>query len=261
MLQHADASYTECGHVVTPSGIGTPYRLLLFLSSATKTGTTMAKMTKIAKRLPKSRSIPSTTPQDREAKRLRILEAAAAEFAQYGFDNASIESIASRAGFGKGTIYNYTGSKDQLFSECLQLFCDELHQLLEETVRTSTHVPDSQRVALINERLADLAQRRPDFVTMYFASMFGVHPRDRDLVVQSARKVITELEQLFVTGQRHGIVRDDAPADLMASLVFMNRLVFSRMLDSLDVRNHSRTKQAEFLFDMHWSAIKAGSVR
>ena len=100
----------------------------------------MAKMTKVAKRLPRSRSIPSTTPQDREAKRLRILEAAAAEFAQYGFDTASIESIASRAGIGKGTIYNYTGSKDQLFSECLQLFCDELHQLLDETVRTSTHI-------------------------------------------------------------------------------------------------------------------------
>ena len=220
----------------------------------------MAKIAKIAKRLPKSRSIPSTTPQDREAKRRRILEAAAGEFAQCGFDNASIESIASRAGTGKGTIYNYTGSKDQLFSACLQLFGDELHQLLDETVRTSTHLPESQRVALINERLTDLGQRRADFVTIYFASMFGVHPRDRDLVVQSARKVITELEQLFLLGQSDGTVRDDAPAGLMASFVFMNRLVFSRMLDSLDLRNYTHTEQADFLFALHWSAINAGSV-
>jgi AcrR family transcriptional regulator len=220
----------------------------------------MAKMTNIAQRLPRSRSIPSTTPQDREAKRLRILEAAATEFAQYGFDAVSIERIASRARIGKGTIYNYTSSKEQLFSECLQLFCDELHQVLDETMKASIDMADSQRVALMNERLADLAQRRTDFLTMYFASMFGIHPRDRDLVVQSARKVIAELEQLFVAGQRHGIVRNDAPADLMASLVFMNRLVFSRMLDGLDLRNHSRTKQAEFLFDMHWTAVKAGSV-
>ena len=220
----------------------------------------MAKIAKIAKRLPKSRSIPSTTPQDREAKRRRILEAAAAEFAQCGFDNARIESIASRAGIGKGTIYNYTGSKDQLFSACLQLFGDELHQLLDEIEGTSTHLPESQRVALISQRFTDLAQRRADFVTIYFASMFGVHPRDRDLVVESARKVITELEQLFLLGQSDGIVRDDAPADLMASFVFMNRLVFSRMLDSLDMRNHSRTEQADFLLDIHWSAINAGSV-
>ena len=221
----------------------------------------MAKMTKVAKRLPTSRSLPSTTPQDREAKRRRILEAAAAEFAQCGFDTASIESIASRAGIGKGTIYTYTGSKDQLFSACLQLFCDELHQLLDEIGETSTHMSDSQRVAFINERLTDLAKRRADFVTIYFASMFGVHPRDRDLVVQSARKVITELEQLFVMGQQHGTVRDDAPTDLMASFVFMNRLVFSRMLDSLDLRTYTHTEQAEFLKDMHWSAINAGSVR
>jgi len=221
----------------------------------------MAKMTKVAKRLPTSRSLPSTTPQDREAKRRRILEAAAAEFAQCGFDTASIESIASRAGIGKGTIYTYTGSKDQLFSACLQLFGDELHQLLDETVRTSIGLPLPHRFTLISQRLTDLGQRRADFVTIYFASMFGVHPRGRDLVVQSARTVITGLEQLFLLGQSEGVVRDDAPAGLMAPLYFMNRLGYSRMLDSLDLRTYTHTEQAEFLKDMHWSAINAGSVR
>jgi TetR/AcrR family fatty acid metabolism transcriptional regulator len=220
----------------------------------------MAKMTNLAKRLPRSRSIPPTTPEEREAKRLRILEAAAAEFAQYGFDTASIESIASRAGIGKGTIYTYTSSKDQLFSECLQLFCDELHQVLDEIVTTSTGLPLPHRFTLISQRLTDLAQRRTDFVTMYFAGIFGVNPRGRDLIIQSARKVITGLEQLFLLGQSDGTVRNDAPAGLMAPLYFMNRLGYSRMLDSLDLRTFAHTEQAEFLKDMHWSAIKVKPV-
>ncbi len=214
---------------------------------------------------PHSRSSPSTTPEDREAKRLRILEAAAREFAQFGFDTASIESIASRAGIGKGTIYNYTGSKDHLFSECLQLFCDELHQLLEEiagplmeeAVHANIELPPSHGFGLLGERLADLVHRRNDFVTMYFESIFGVTPRGRDLVLSSAREFIAGLEQLFATGQRHGFVRGDAPADMIASLVFLNRLAYSRMLDGLGLGNHSHTEHAEFLFQMHWHGMKA----
>jgi AcrR family transcriptional regulator len=217
----------------------------------------MAKMTK---KPSKSRPSPCITPEDREAKRLRILEAAAAEFAQFGFDMTSIESIAIRAGIGKGTIYNYTGSKDQLFTECLQLFCDELRQLLEEAVSASTALPLPHRFGLISQRLTDLGQRRHDFITMYFAGIFGVNPRGRDLAVHSARAIIARLEQLFVIGQGNGIVRDDAPAGLVAALYFMNRLGYSRMLDSLDLHTHTPTEQAEFLVAMHWSAIKAKSA-
>ena len=203
----------------------------------------------------------STIPQDREAKRLHLLKVAAAEFAQSGFDDASMDDIAERAGIAKGSIYNYSGKKDHLFSDCLQLFCDELHQVLDEVARTSAELPLSQegclnRVALISQLLTDLTQRRPDFVTLYFSALFGAHPRGRDLVILSAREVISALEQLFLTGQDIGLVRDDMPADLIASLVFMNRFVFSRLLDSLELQNHSRTEQVAFLFEMHWRAIK-----
>jgi AcrR family transcriptional regulator len=211
----------------------------------------------MSKRLLRSRSSPSTTPEDREAKRLRILEAAAAEFAQFGFDATSIESIALRAGIGKGTIYNYIGSKDQLFFECLELFCGELRQLVEETASRSAELPLSARVPLLSQQLSALAHQRNDFVTMYFASIFGANPRGHDLVVQSAREIIAGLEQLFVAGQDSGLVRVDAPADMVAALVFINRLVFSRLLDGLHMQQHSRAERAEFLLDLHWRAIKA----
>lgn len=211
----------------------------------------------MANKLPKSRSIPSSTPEEREAKRLHILEAAATEFAEFGFDATSIESIALRAEIGKGTIYNYTSSKGQLFSECLQLFCDELHQLLEESMSTSSGLPIPQRAILIGERLTDLAHRRYDFVTMYFRSVFGAKSSGRDLAVQSARDVIAGLAQLCVTGQDHGVIRNDAPADLIASLIFMNRLAYSRMLDDLELHTYSPTEHAAFLLDMHWRGIRA----
>lgn len=211
----------------------------------------------MTKRVQKSRSSPSITPEDREAKRLRILEAAAAEFARYGFDATNVESIASRADIGKGTIYNYIGSKDELFAECLQLFCDELRQVLEETASTAAELPPLARVGLISRQLADLGRRRNDFVTMYFTSIFGANPRGNDLVVASAREVIAGLEELVVAGQKNGRVRGDVPADLVAALVFMNRLVFSRMLDGLNLGHHSWDERIEFLFNLHLHGIGA----
>jgi AcrR family transcriptional regulator len=211
----------------------------------------------MTKREQKSRSSPSITPEDREAKRMHILEAAAAEFAKYGFDATNVESIAVRADIGKGTIYNYIGSKDELFAECLQLFCLELGQVLEETERTGAEMPPLARVAFISRQLADLGRRRNDFATMYFTSIFGANPRGHDVVIESAREVIAGLEQLVVGGQQSGMVRTDVPAHLVAALVFVNRLTFSRMLDGLALQDHSWDERMEFLFDMHWRGIRA----
>ena len=44
----------------------------------------------------------------------RILEAAAAEFAERGFDGARGDSIALRAGVNKALIYYYYSNKEEL---------------------------------------------------------------------------------------------------------------------------------------------------
>ncbi len=44
-----------------------------------------------------------------------ILEAACAEFARCGYERGNVNAIAERVGVGKGTLYNYVGSKEDLF--------------------------------------------------------------------------------------------------------------------------------------------------
>ena len=46
--------------------------------------------------------------------RQTLLDAAAEEFAQQGYDQANINTISTKAGFAKGTIYNYFPSKQAL---------------------------------------------------------------------------------------------------------------------------------------------------
>ena len=55
-------------------------------------------------------------------KRTRIINAALAVFSRDGFQNAKIEDIARTADIGKGTLYEYFSSKDELLLEVFTSF-------------------------------------------------------------------------------------------------------------------------------------------
>ncbi len=96
----------------------------------------------------------STTRTGRsEQKRAAVLEAAIAEFQEKGFQGASMDSISSRAGVSKRTVYNHFESKEALFRQIgRQLFQyaaemtplsysaelplnDQLHEFAEKELR------------------------------------------------------------------------------------------------------------------------------
>ena len=52
--------------------------------------------------------------------RAALLDAAGAVFVERGFQGASVEAIAERAGFTRGAFYSNFASKDELFAELLQ---------------------------------------------------------------------------------------------------------------------------------------------
>ena len=59
---------------------------------------------------------PGRRDRERLARRRAMLDAALAVFGDKGFDGATVDEIAERAEFGKGTLYNYfPGGKDELY--------------------------------------------------------------------------------------------------------------------------------------------------
>jgi len=68
----------------------------------------------------------SRKERERLARRSEIVHAAQAVFAEKGFDNATLEEIAERAEFGKGTVYNYFGSKESLFTAAMMDLFDDV---------------------------------------------------------------------------------------------------------------------------------------
>ena len=52
---------------------------------------------------------------DKDAKRREIIRAAAAVFTRSGYHVAKMQDIATAAEIGKGTIYEYFSTKEELF--------------------------------------------------------------------------------------------------------------------------------------------------
>ena len=63
---------------------------------------------------------PGKREQQKEARRIAIIDAALEEFTAQGFTATKLDDVAIRAGIGKGTIYLYFDSKESLFEEVVR---------------------------------------------------------------------------------------------------------------------------------------------
>jgi AcrR family transcriptional regulator len=80
---------------------------------------------------------------DKEEKKQQILEAAIRVFAKFGLPNTRMLHIAQAAGIGKGTIYEYFRSKEDLFIAAFNAFVKESNMRIEKRVR-QIHDPEEK---------------------------------------------------------------------------------------------------------------------
>lgn len=75
----------------------------------------------------------SRRERERSRRRAAMLKAARTVFAEKGYRQATLEEIAQKAEFGKGTLYNYfEGGKEELLFAVLDQMYDSLCELAEE---------------------------------------------------------------------------------------------------------------------------------
>lgn len=73
----------------------------------------------------------SRRDREKQVRRQEMLQAARAVFAEKGFTHATLEEIAQRAEFGKGTLYNYFDGKADILYAIFDEFYNEFIRLVE----------------------------------------------------------------------------------------------------------------------------------
>jgi len=79
----------------------------------------------------------SRKEREKHARQQEILKAARELFASKGYHNTTLEEIAHHAEFGKGTIYNYFNSKEELFYGIIDQLTSETLALAQSAVNGS----------------------------------------------------------------------------------------------------------------------------
>ena len=151
-----------------------------------------------------------------------ILDAALELLAERGFQAATIEAIAARAGVGRNTIYRRWSSKEELIAEALQKLVvdidlhdgDDIHALLLDWIREFARVFGDPLYGRILPAVLGEVQANPAFARMYAERV--VRPRYEALVGALRRAV------------EQGALRRDADveqiADLLAAPPFVRQL-------------------------------------
>ena len=150
---------------------------------------------------------------DAEATRRRLLDAAAAEFAEHGIAGARVDRIAAEAKSNKAQIYHYFTNKDGLFDAVLR-------ELAEETVREApidgADLPEY--AGRLFDRFADdpLMARLANWYRLEGGGFPSV-----DVVVASTRDKVAAVTD----AQEKGLVPARfTPVELLALVVHMSAL-------------------------------------
>jgi AcrR family transcriptional regulator len=175
-------------------------------------------------------------------KRQRILAAATAVFAERDFHRVQVSDVASRAGVGKGTVYLYFPTKDDLHRVALEASLQRTADEVDEVAERPAPVDEALRAIVLV--LLELFWRRPHLLTLvqrYEQRWRG--GSDRRLRVQRAiERVLARarlggsgpgrhLAAVFLLGLARAAILSHAPTDRPGTMaarvvdVFLHGLV------------------------------------
>jgi AcrR family transcriptional regulator len=151
------------------------------------------------------------------AKRERLLEEAAREFAARGFEAASLNRILERASMSKGVAYYYFEDKADLFFTVVQRCAAELN-LVDTALDPASLTAETfwpAMAALHRQPLLRSFDRPWLFGALRAAGRLPLELREREPLAAFARQLTGWVEGLIARGRALGVIRTDVPAELI----------------------------------------------
>src|SRR5437763_11747919 len=157
-----------------------------------------------------------TREQSKANTRERLLAAARREFARSGFHGASVEEIASRAGFSTGALYSNFDGKEDLFLVLMEREIDEHAREIAEAVRERASV--AERATGGARRWMTMIEREPELLLLFMEFWaYGVREAQvRPKVAARFAQVRKLLTRLIADGVRDFDLELELPAEQLA---------------------------------------------
>lgn len=165
-----------------------------------------------------------TSEKHKEQKKARIIKAAAQVFADRGFSGTVMADIADQAGIGKGTLYEYFDSKEDLFFAVFEWFTQETEAAAKVSI-SALGGSVSERLAVLSESVMQSWLEMKDLFTLvmeFWAASASSQMKQRfkgyfRQAYEDFRRIVAALIR---EGIEHGEFREDiVPESVAAALV------------------------------------------
>lgn len=140
-----------------------------------------------------------------ENKRLRIIKGAISVFSRRGFYQAKIEEIAEEAGVGKGTVYEYFSSKEELFLEMFLYIEEKCREMVQRELADVEPFPErlEKMFAVIMRFLKDYREMGQ----ILFAGSPPVSEEAQKVLREKNRQMTAELIAMLEEAAAKGEIR------------------------------------------------------
>ena len=165
-----------------------------------------------------------TCEKHKEQKKARIIKAAAQVFADRGFSGTVMADIADQAGIGKGTLYEYFDSKEDLFFAVFEWFTQETEAAAKVSI-SALGGSVSERLAVLSESVMQSWLEMKDLFTLvmeFWAASASSQMKQRfkgyfRQAYEDFRRIVAALIR---EGIEHGEFQEDiVPESVAAALV------------------------------------------
>lgn len=195
--------------------------------------------------------------RERQAKRQEILKAAREVFAAKGLHAATLDEVAERAEFAKGTLYCYFKSKDDLFLSMLEDEIDRFSQSLQAVLSRDTAPPEVLS-RLVKAMMRSFGENM-DLMRLLTQERSALTTCKGDLMMKRFLPRFLKLNQLVAAQVRRGIERGAfrrVDPDRAATAIF-NLCHGSAMSAYLNKRKVGAPEEVRFLTGLILEGIAA----
>ena len=173
-----------------------------------------------------------TRKEAQQRTRERLIEAAAKVFARRGYHRATVEEIASEAGFTIGALYSNFSGKEDLF---LAIADRQVGERVAEVEAIGAAAEGDEPGVEAAEKLRAFLERDPDWPLLFY-EFWSLSVRNPELQDELAKRRDAIRDALAETLQRvatqHGFeLRFPAPVLATAIAASLNGLAFERAAD------------------------------
>ena len=158
----------------------------------------------------------------------KILSAACQLFAESDFHNVSMEDVAASAGVGKGTLYNYFQSKDDLYFSILQSRLEKLLDVLENAYSNRNDFIRNLRSLIIH--LHSFMSKYCHFHQIWNREENSLEQNNNTIILEMRNKILDLIRRVLIQGQNEKLLKISIDIDTSVQLIYcmINYLPFNK---------------------------------